>query len=479
MRRLRALAIALCGSLFAVTIVRAQETATERDAAKEVLRKMAALEQSLDVPAVVAKLTASNAARDAVVARAKELMDKELLALADDITRHPEVGFQEVESTKKLAAYLTAHGFDVQMGVAGFKTAFVAKYRGGSGAPNLGVIVEYDALRGTGKNFHGDQHSAQGPVGIAAAVAISEYLAKSKLPGTVTVFGTPAEEMMPPPVKTVMHSAKVFDGMDILVRSHSSTATQRAAAGFGTCCLNINGVRYIFTGVPAHQMSAWEGRNALTATIHLFNNIDAIRSNLRPETRIQGVIPEGGAAPNVVPDRAVADFYIRYPDVAYLEQVQEMVDNAARGAALATGTQVKIERYGEMRDGIAVATLAEVGFAYLKKYGGTNVMDAPGKPQGFEETGSVSSDIPGNGFSAHTSISPFHSYGMEADALSDVGHSGFVVDAQAMTAQLFDFATRPDYRELVKKEFTGLKALYQEYQDALKRAYVLPKVTTP
>lgn len=458
------------------TMLGAQDTPTEKDAAKDVLKKMAALEASLDVPGLVAKLTASNTARDAVVARAKELMDKELLALADDITKHPEIGFQEVESTKKLAAYLTAHGFDVQMGVAGFKTAFVAKYKGGSGAPNLGVIVEYDALRGTKGAFHGDQHSAQGPVGIAAAVAMAEYLTKNKLPGTVTVFGTPAEEMMPPPVKTVMHQAHIFDGMDVLVRSHSSTSTQRAAAGFGTCCLNINGVKYIFTGAPAHQMQAWEGRNALTAAIHLFNNIDAIRSNLRPETRIQGIIAEGGAAPNVVPDRAVADFYIRYPDAAYLAQVQEMVDNAARGAALATGTQVKIERYGEMRDGIAVASLAEVGFAYLKKYGGTNITVDPQKPQGFEETGSVSSDIPGNGFSAHTSVSPFHSYGMETDALSEVGHSGFVVDAQAMTAVLFDFATHPEYRATVKKEFAGLKALYAEYQDALKKVYLVPKV---
>lgn len=459
--------------------VGAQETATEREASKDVLRKMAQLNASLDVPALVAKLIAPNAARDGVVARANELMNRELLALADDITRQPEIGFKETNAVRKLAAYLTAHGFDVKTGVAGFETAFVARYSKGQGLPNLGIIVEYDALRGTTRNFHGDQHSAQGPIGLAAAVAIAEYMTKAGLPGTVTVFGTPAEEMMPPPVKTVMHTAKVFDGMDILVRSHSSTATQRAGPGFGTCCLNINGVRYVFTGVPAHQMTAWEGRNALTAAIHLFNNIDAIRSNLRPETRIQGVLPEGGAAPNVVPDRAVADFYVRYPDAAYLEQVQQMVDDAARGAALATGTRVTIERYGEMRDGISVATLGEVGFAYLRKYGGTNVMNEPGKPQGYEETGSVSSDIPGNGFSAQTSVSPFHSYGMETDALASVGHKGFVVDALAMTALLFDFLTRPEYRVLVKREFSGLKALYGEYQAALKKAYVIPKIGQP
>src|SRR6266550_1757478 len=90
-----------------------------------------------------------------VVALAKELLDKELLAMADDITRHPEPGWKEERSVKILTDYLTAHGFDVEPGVAGLKTAFVARDRRGTPGPNVGVIVEYDALRGTSRDFHG------------------------------------------------------------------------------------------------------------------------------------------------------------------------------------------------------------------------------------------------------------------------------------------------------------------------------------
>ena len=455
---------------------RSQETPTERDAARAVVQKLDALEQSLHVPELVAKLTAPNAARDAVAARAKQLMDTELLALGDDITRHPEIGFEETRSVQLLTDYLRKHDFDVQMGAGGLKTAFVARYTKSSGSPNLGVILEYDALRGTKGAFHGDQHSTQGPIGIAAAVAIAEYLTRTKTPGTVTVFGTPGEEMMPPNAKTVMYDAGVFNGVDVLVRSHATMATARPAPGFGTCCMNIDGVKYTFFGAPAHQLTAWNGRNALEAVIHLFNNIDAIRSNLRPEARIQGVITEGGAAPNVVPDRTAADFYIRYPDEVYLAQETEMVNNAARAAALATGTQVKIDHYGRNRDGVGIATLNEVAFAYMKKYGATGVLPEPGKPQGYEETGSVSSNIPGVGFTAKSSNAPNHTYEMEADALTDVGHHGFVVDAQAMAALLFDFATRPEYRAAVKREFDTMKALHGEYVDALQKVYVTPKV---
>jgi amidohydrolase len=468
-----ALTFAIAGTLAA------QETPTERDAARGVVHKLDSLEKSLDLSALVAKMTAPNAQRDQVVARAKELMDTELLALGDDITRHPEIGFEEKRSVQLLTDYLRKHDFDVKMGTPGLPTAFVARYTKTTGGPNLGVILEYDALRGTKGAFHGDQHSTQGPIGIAAAIAIGEYLAKTKTPGTVTVFGTPGEEMMPPNAKTVMTESKVFDGMDILVRSHSTSATTRPAAGFGTCCLNIDGAKYTFFGAPAHQMTAWNGRNALTAVIHLFDNIDAMRSNMRPEARIQGIITEGGAAPNVVPDRTQADFYIRYPDEVYLAQITDMVDNAAKAAALATGTTVKIDHYGHNRDGIGLGSLGELAFAYEKRYGGKDIVPEPGKPQGYEETGSVSSLIPGAQFMTKTSNAPNHTYEMEADALTSVGHDGFVTDAQAMSALLFDFATRPELRSIVKREFSTIKSLHDEYLQDFAKVYTLPKVTQP
>ncbi len=477
MRPINFLSLALVAGLAPALL--SQETPTERESARSVVQRLDSLEHSLNLPALAARLTGPDAARDQVAARAKQLMDTELLALGDDITKHPEIGFEEKRSVQLLTDYLKRHDFDVTMGTPGLPTAFVARYTKSHGGPNLGVILEYDALRGTKGAFHGDQHSTQGPIGMAAAIAIGEYLAKTGTPGTVTVFGTPGEEMMPPNAKTVMRDAKVFDGMDVLMRSHSTSATSRPAAGFGTCCMNIDGVKYTFSGAPAHQLAAWNGRNALTAVIHLFENIDAIRSNLRPEARIQGIITEGGAAPNVVPDRTVADFYIRYPDEVYLAQITAMVDNAARAAALATGTKVKIDHYGQNRDGVGVGSLNEVAFAYMKKYGAQNVSPEPGKPQGYEETGSVSSDIPGVGFSARTSTAPNHTYEMEADALSPVGHQGFVVDAQSMAALLYDFATRADYRAVVKREFDTIRALHGEYLDALRKTYVVPKVPEP
>jgi metal-dependent amidase/aminoacylase/carboxypeptidase family protein len=308
---------------------------------------------------------------------------------------------------------------------------------------------------------------------------MSEYLDRTHSPGSIVVYGTPGEEMMPPNAKTVMHEAHAFDGADMIIRSHASSQTSRPAHGFGTCCLNIIGAKYTFSGAPTHQMTPWNGRNALEAVIHFFENIDAVRASIRPEARVQGIITEGGSAPNVVPDRTVADFYIRYPDEVYLQQVVEFVDNAAKAAALATGTKVKIDHYGKDIDGVSVATLGELGFAYMKQFGATGVNPEPGKPQGFEETGSVSRDIPGIGLTAQSSTWSNHTYEMDADNLKEVGHKGFTVDAEAMAAVLFDFATRPELRTAVKKEFDGIKALFGEYRAALKKVYVVPAVPDP
>jgi len=462
----------------------AQETPAEKTAAADVIRRMGELERSLALPPLVARLAgARDPRRDAVIARARDLMDRELLAMADDITRHPETGWKEERSVKILADYLTAHGFAVEMGVAGLKTAFVARYTkgtpGGAGGPNLGIIVEYDALRGTSRDFHGDQHSAQGPVGLAAAVAVSEFLTSSKTPGTVTVYGTPAEELASPAAKTVMYKAGVFKGADVLIRSHSSTATQDPGPGFGSCCMNINVVHYTFSGAPAHQLQAWDGRDALMGVIELFNHIDGLRKTLRPETKIQGIITEGGKAPNVVPDRAAAEFWIRYPDPVYLAQVSALVNDAARGAALATGTKVRIELDSSSRNGISVAALNDLAFAYLKKLGATKVDDSPGRPLPFEETGTVATQIPGVGLTAHSSNGGYHTFEMEADALGEVGHHGFMVDAQTMAAVLYHFASDAPYRAAVKREFDGLKGLYNEYLAALRTAYPLPTVPEP
>lgn len=459
----------------------AQTTPTERGAAGGVLKSIDSLQGALGPMSLGNRLVAGkDADRDRLLARSAALWDSEMLALSDWIGKNPEVGWKEFRAVDTLVKVLRKKGFTVETGSAGLPTAFVARWESPAGAagPVLGLIAEYDALRGTMGAFHGDQHNAQSPVAIAAAVALQERMVERKLPGTIVVYGTPAEEVGPP-AKAIMREAGIFKGASILVRSHSSAETARSRAGFGICCLNINEVKYIFTGRPSHQLSSWNGRNALEAAVHFYMAVDGLRSTFRPEASIQGVIPEGGMAPNVVPDRAVVDYYIRYPDGVYLEHISRMMDNAAKAAAMATGTEVKIDRYGEYRDGIALGTLEEAYFAYAKSLGATRLEPDQQRPAGYEETGGVSLDVPGVGVSAASSTHPNHTQGMLDDAFTAVGHAGFRADAQIMSAILYHYLTDAPFRDAVKREHAVLRGLFGQYQLNLRKAYTAEMEPTP
>jgi amidohydrolase len=454
--------------------VKAQSTDTEREAAADILKQIDSLEARLD-PTRTAELLAArkDPARDKLFARVEEAWKGGgMQDLSDWIGHHPEVGWHEFLATDTLIAVLKGMGFKVDTAVGGLPTAFTATWTSPAGpnGPTLGLIGEYDALRGTQGDFHGDQHNAQGPVAISAAKALAEYMAAAKVPGRVMIYGTPAEEV-DPPAKYILWKAGMFKAADILVRSHSTTETRRHHPGFGVCCLNIDAVKYTFTGRPAHQLAPWNGRNALEAAVQFYSAVDHLRTTWRPEHRVQGVIPEGGIAPNVVPDHTVVDFFIRFPDEVYLEHIARMMSDAAEGAARQTETKVEMTRYGEYRDGITTATLEELFWAYAKQLGAPELKEEKGRPAGYEETGWVSREIPGLGITVRSSSYANHTYGMRDDAFTELGHTGFLIDAKIEAGVLYDFLTQPQFRQKVIEEHRVLAGLQDRYLTVLRKVY--------
>jgi len=44
---------------------------------------------------------------------------------------------------------------------------------------------------------------------------------------------------------------------------------------------------------------------------------------------------------------------------------------------------------------------------------------------------------------------------------------------------LYDFLTRADYRAAVQKEFEGIRGLFDEYRESLRKVYKTPEVPEP
>lgn len=416
-----------------------------------------------------------------------DALSTRMLEISDWICHAPEPGFLEFKAAKILTDELKKYGFEVKMGVPGLgsdfdrlkvvggfpkdysgspglPTGFKAKYKGKTEHPVIGFAVEYDALRGN-PPFHGCQHNMQGPTGIGAAIALAKVMEKDNIPGSVWVIGTPAEEVGPP-AKAAMAKAGYLDGIDFMLRSHGTTRqTLRFPGGFSS--RHIRQMKYTFHGKSAHAQSAWQGRSALDAVLLLFHSVDMMREHSEPQFRFHGIVNDGGVAPNIVPDLASTTMWIRHlidetpvgslsPRKAreMIEKKVEELDNMAKAAALATGTTVDIDHYGEYNPGISVGVLNDIAFQYAVDYGGLKI----GKravPRNWEETGFATLKVPGVSVSIGTEGIPDvagHSQENADITLSPAGHKSLILTAKVMGAIALRLVMDKKLREKAKEE---------------------------
>jgi amidohydrolase len=426
-----------------------------------------------------------------------DAVSRRMLEINDWMYHHPEPGFLEFEAAAMLIEELKKNGFSVEEGVPGLDenfdrlkviggfpsdysgppglpTAFKAKFQGLSEHPVIGIAVEYDALRGS-PPFHGCQHNMQGPTGIGAAIALARVIEKHKIPGSVWVIGTPAEEVGPP-AKAVMAQTGYLDGIDFMLRSHgTSSATLRFPGGFSA--RHIRQMKYTFHGKSAHAQNPWQGTSALDAVLLLFHAMDMIREHSEPQFRFHGIVSDGGAAPNIVPDMASATLWIRHlmdetpigamsPRKARekIENKVESLDNMAKGCALATGTTVDIDHYGEYNPGISVGVLNDLAFQYAVDYGGVNIGERQ-VPRHWEETGFATLKVPG----VHISIgtegllqAAGHSQESADITISPAGHKSLILTAKVMGAAALRLLLDKKLRESAKREHAEWLEKYNE-----------------
>jgi aminobenzoyl-glutamate utilization protein B len=269
-----------------------------------------------------------------------------LFALAEELWETPELGLHETEAVDTLTEYLKDNGFELELGVGGMPTAFVARY--GEGEPCIGILGEYDALPGMSQRVaverdpvdedtpgHGCGHNLFGVACLGGAIAIKRAIEHGKVDGAVVYYGCPAEETLVG--KVFMARAGVFDNLDAAVTWHPNdlTTPERASS------LALDSVRYTFEGKSAHAAASPEaGRSALDAVQLLNTSVEYMREHVDESVRIHYVIVDGGDAPNVVPASATVWYYVRAPGRGQVERVTDWLDDIAKGAALMTQTDV-------------------------------------------------------------------------------------------------------------------------------------------
>lgn len=259
--------------------------------------------------------------------------EEELVQAAEFIFQHPETAYEEVLSSRCLTDFLEEKGFSVSWGTAGISTAFAASW--GDGEPVIGFLAEYDALAGVG---HACGHNLLGTAVCGAACALKEYMTAADVPGTVRVYGCPAEEIMSG--KIVMDKAGVFDDLSAAVTWHPFDRNRVSNDIWQAQDIK----NYTFHGISAHASKApEEGRSALDAAELMNIGVNYLREHVPGDVRMHYAYLDNHIPANVVPDTAKTNYFIRSSKRSRTEDASRRVDNCARGAALMTGTTVDIE----------------------------------------------------------------------------------------------------------------------------------------
>jgi amidohydrolase len=307
----------------------------------------------------------------------------ELNELSLEIYNNPELGYQEFKACKLHTDILKKYGFDVEENFSGVETGFKAVYKGKKEGLTIAYMAEYDALPGIG---HGCGHNLLGTVSTGAGIALKQII--DEIGGTVIVFGTPAEETSGAKVTYVENHE--FDDVDIAMMAHPGSEYTKSGTS-----LALEPVQFEFFGKTAHAAAAPEkGINALDGALQTINSINALREHMKSDSRVHGVIIEGGKAANIVPDYAKVQYYVRSTTKTYNTELLEKVKNCARGAALATGTELKITKFEFNYDNMVTnQTLSKVFNDTIYEIAGIT-MSEPSKNTGSIDAGQVSQVCP-------------------------------------------------------------------------------------
>lgn len=430
--------------------------------------------------------------------------ESEIADLSSKIWGYAELGYKEEQSSKLLQDALKAGGFSVKSGVAGIPTAFVAEW--GKGGPVIGILAEFDALPGINQDAvptrspidgkiagHACGHNLFGAGSVGAALAIRDWLEETKTPGTIRLYGTPAEEGGSGKVYMVRDG--LMNDVDFALHWHAADENKATAK----TSLANRSAKFRFHGTSAHAAAAPErGRSALDGVEAFDMMVNMMREHVDQDARIHYVITKGGNAPNVVPDEAEVFYYVRHPDTAGVEAIWARIEDAARGAALGTGVKVDWEIIHGNNPLLINETMAKMAQEKLQAVGGISytkeesdfarkiyaTFDAPQAALGDEQkiqpyekgvgfgstdVGDVSWATPTVGITTATWVPGTAAHSWQAVAASgmSIGEKGAVLAAKVLTLSAIELYENEDLRNAARAEFDAARGPNYKYKSLL------------
>jgi amidohydrolase len=380
---------------------------------------------------------------DAVKERAGAAVEsarERLTEISLDIHAHPELALQEHHAAKLLADSLEGFGFRVERQAYGIETAFKGVW--GEGPVTIAYLLEYDALPEIG---HACGHNLIAAAGLGGAIGAKASLDPSQV--TVIALGSPAEEDIGG--KVMLIEAGAFEGVDVAMMAHPIAVDIADPPMFG-----VEQVMVTYRGRGAHAAVAPETAvNALDGLVSAYQGVAQLRQHIRRDSRLAGVILYGGAASNIIPDRAVGRFEVRALQPAYLAELKGRLIACLEAGAQASGCAIEMEwttTYEPMNNNAPLAAAYKANAETL----GRSFLPVRPESTGSTDMGNVSWVVP----SIHPTfqVGQFainHTAGFTAVANTDAAHGHMIEVGKALAMTGADVALQPGLLDEIKRSF--------------------------
>lgn len=303
---------------------------------------------------------------------------KKIIEMSDTIWQFAEPALREYRSSGLHCEFLRKNGFDVEIGVSGMPTAFVAKY--GSGKPVIATYAEYDATPGNSQKpvpfrepvvphapgFE-DKHNMLGTAATSAIVAAKEAMDSCGLKGTLKIFGTPAEKLCV--AKAFQARDGLYDDLDAVVANHPlnrNTVTWDYLPG---CYM---AAAFQFHGLQVYGGHAWAGRSALDGAVLMNVLANFMKEQILPHDEhpsINEIISVGGQCLTNIPEFAEVFYAMRSPSIPGTKRIYEVVKRCAEAAAMVADLKLTVRMIGASRTGLPNHALSELVYRNMELIG--------------------------------------------------------------------------------------------------------------
>jgi len=311
-------------------------------------------------------------------------VESELRQISRWMFDHPELGYQEFESSRRLVDFLRSRGFEVEYPAYGMETAFAA--RTGTTGPEVVICAEYDALPEIG---HACGHNLIATAAVGAGHVLSGFAGELGI--KVTVLGTPAEEQLGGKIDLI--EAGAFSGAAAALMVHPATKDVLDPRALAVVHLDLE-----YHGKAAHAAATPQvGINALDAFVQAYVNVATLRQHFYPTDKVHCIITRGGTAPNIIPDYTRSSWYIRAATMERLDQLSGKVSACFEAAATATGCTWDTRQLGQPYAELISHPLLSELFDENARALGRQMMrgsDLPPGEAGSTDMGNVSQVVP-------------------------------------------------------------------------------------